>query len=257
MVDSNGVRTSTSCHLACDGLCCQGSNACLRFTGKVCKDGSCNGFGACEGANIPQVINSCRAWPDSGGDPGTQDGERACKLTGGAGVDPVGNFTDSCWGKASCENVGYNGQVGNVVNSCHGAGAATSAGESNVCKNVGAEGGAAGNIISSCHGRSSCSSMARRNYEGLARSVGDIMNSCGSWELGFALDSQGNSLAGESNCLSLAKGGLANREPISQVMNCCRSGSSCSNAASDTSLIAMDSACEAAISAFTVSTFFF
>ena len=55
-----------TCHDECAGGCCTfddgGSlfDACDGFTGKVCRDGSCNGEQACDGATIKSVVNSCR-----------------------------------------------------------------------------------------------------------------------------------------------------------------------------------------------------
>lgn len=81
-----GSPTGNTCHIACQNPsdpssqdCCVVSNDCSRFTGKVCRDGSCdgtnrntgNGDGACAGANIPEgVIDGCR-------------GDAACDLLGG------------------------------------------------------------------------------------------------------------------------------------------------------------------------------
>ena len=39
--------------------CCGGKRACYKFTGKICKDGSCGGRGSCFNASIPIVANSC------------------------------------------------------------------------------------------------------------------------------------------------------------------------------------------------------
>ncbi len=57
---SNGVLQSVSqvctagyldchgdCKSTCQGQCCVGTSACLGFTGRICKDGSCNGDYAC------------------------------------------------------------------------------------------------------------------------------------------------------------------------------------------------------------------
>jgi hypothetical protein len=52
---------TTTCTAACGGKCCVGDSACDNFTGKVCKDGSCNNFFACRFANVPYVVNSCKA----------------------------------------------------------------------------------------------------------------------------------------------------------------------------------------------------
>ena len=52
--------TSISCTEECDGKCCVGYVACKNFTGKVCKDESCNADRACLYATIPFVVNSCK-----------------------------------------------------------------------------------------------------------------------------------------------------------------------------------------------------
>ncbi len=55
------IRSYTRpCAYACEGKCCVGYDACDGFTGKVCKDGSCNGKAACSKADIPFVIDSCK-----------------------------------------------------------------------------------------------------------------------------------------------------------------------------------------------------
>lgn len=56
-----GSAGGTTCAEACGGRCCVGDSACDQFTGKVCKDGSCNDFFSCRFANIPFVVNSCKA----------------------------------------------------------------------------------------------------------------------------------------------------------------------------------------------------
>lgn len=259
-VNSNG-ESGPPCSTACGGLCCQGERACEGFTGKVCKDGSCSGKQACRAATIPQVINSCKPWPNSGGHGSTQVANLVCDLVandGGSSFGSVGNLTDSCWGNGACRQMAHYGEVGNVINSCHNVG--NNHWEHSVCTLL-AKHGIARNIISSCHGHLSCFAVAYGKPRGLG--VGDITNSCGSWEQGFMLNSQGDPLAGASNCYEMARGNVpesADRELISQVTNCCRSGvDSCRRAMSDDSLIAKDPACEAAIlaSAITVSTFLF
>ena len=62
VVCDNGYDTTTfeTCATSCAGKCCKGDNACFQFTGKVCKDGSCNGKAACWKANIPFVIDRCK-----------------------------------------------------------------------------------------------------------------------------------------------------------------------------------------------------
>ena len=47
------------CETACNGQCCVGEYSCSYFTGKICKDGSCNGKESCFDATIPEVVKSC------------------------------------------------------------------------------------------------------------------------------------------------------------------------------------------------------
>jgi hypothetical protein len=70
--------TGTTCAAACGVACCNdlanNADACVGFTGKVCKDGiSCTGIEGCNYARIPHVANSC-------------SGEKACKNVGNQGL---------------------------------------------------------------------------------------------------------------------------------------------------------------------------
>lgn len=91
--------------------CCYGVYACYGFTGKVCKDGSCNGDQSCELASIPIVVDSCKEF-------------QSCYAVGyvaeGAPANNVGNFINSCTGSKACYNVAYalGGGVGSLENSC-------------------------------------------------------------------------------------------------------------------------------------------
>ena len=49
-----------TCADACGGLCCEDTNACMGFTGKVCKDGSCSGQYSCINANIGFLKDGCK-----------------------------------------------------------------------------------------------------------------------------------------------------------------------------------------------------
>ncbi len=120
---------------ACDGDCCVGYYACQRFTGKVCKDGSCTGSMACRFATIPFVVNSCK-----GGYYG------ACYKAGSGGS--VGNIVNSCHGRSACEQVGYKGVAGNIQDSCKGE---------RSCFDAGAKGGSIGGITASCDHLQACS----------------------------------------------------------------------------------------------------
>lgn len=109
---------SKSCQYDADGCyvshgvysCCDGDNACFGFTGKICKDGSCNGVNSCRKASIPIVVNSCYGL-------GSCDkvGYWAPGVTG-----KVGNFINSCTAYRSCYHVAYGegGEVGTLTKSC-------------------------------------------------------------------------------------------------------------------------------------------
>ena len=99
-LDPNG----TSCVQACGSGCCQGAKSCTSFTGKICKDGSCNATRACFEANIPLVVNSCLS-------------DQSCFRAGKAGI--VGNIVNSCQGKDSCNSLGIAGTVGYLQDSCN------------------------------------------------------------------------------------------------------------------------------------------
>ena len=174
-----GSPTGNTCHKACQNPsdpssqdCCVVNNDCSTFTGKVCRDGSCDGTnrntgsgaGACASANIPEgVIDSCR-------------GDSACVLLGGessAGVGAVGRVESSCHGDRSCNAINFNfrpvpGKVGNLLKSCHG---------DLSCEGLGAylndpSSGPVGDVIFSCHGYGSCVGV------GVDGAVGNIFHSC-------------------------------------------------------------------------------
>ena len=115
---------NTKCVDKCKQNCCTYNDA---VTGKVCSDGSCNGYNACKNANIPSVVNSCI-------------GEQACYQAGGDGGS-IGNVIGSCHGKHVCYYLGYKyGKVGNITDSCNGADA---------CEYLGQKYGNVGNILNS------------------------------------------------------------------------------------------------------------
>jgi hypothetical protein len=191
--DNGNVKdTSISCAVACNGKCCVGDNSpCSGFTGKLCKDGSCSGELACENANIPLVVNSCKGWwacrlagtKNAGGNIGSIlvdscNNDSACfSLVGDNGV--VGNITSSCNGYKSCTNAGLYGLIGNISSSCN---------EERSCRGLGVH-GIVGDILNSCNAYDSCYYMARgvgidKVYYGYyTRSyylgnIGNIINSC-------------------------------------------------------------------------------
>ena len=151
--DVNSPGGATTCFESCAGDCCSygDQNACIGFTGKVCKDGSCNGAEACRSANIPLVVNSCI-------------GYNACVLAGSDGGS-IGNVNGSCNGERACAWLGsYNGQVGNVINSCHGGQA---------CISTASKGGTIGSITNSCYGFNACPNLGDTYGD-----VGNLLNSC-------------------------------------------------------------------------------
>ena len=123
--DVNSPGGTTSCYDSCAGDCCfyGGSDACIGFTGKVCKDGSCSGAAACKNANIPLVVYSCKGYQaceiagfgggtigivnDSGNE--DRDGFKAGFLSGS-----MGGMNDWCKGKRACYGLGStSGKGGN------------------------------------------------------------------------------------------------------------------------------------------------
>lgn len=105
-VNGRGDTVTVSCEVACEDACCVGTDACLNFTGSVCKDSkSCSGTDSCKNANIAYVFNSC-------------NGFRACDEAGLEGY--VGNVTNSCNDRRSCNGAGRNGgSIGVISSSCN------------------------------------------------------------------------------------------------------------------------------------------
>ncbi|KAL3763862.1 hypothetical protein ACHAWU_006254 [Discostella pseudostelligera] len=109
---NDGTTCATACFDSASSTqkCCKGERACYRFTGRICKDGSCSGFYACAYAKITIVVNSCI-------------GGTACWKVGynryGA-TNNVGNFINSCTATISCAYVafGNGGGVGSLEGSC-------------------------------------------------------------------------------------------------------------------------------------------
>lgn len=144
----NGFVRSTNitCAAECGGNCCVGSGACEFFTGKVCKDGSCNGLEACRSAQIPAVVSSCQL-------------DQACASVAAKG-GRAGNFVDSCkGGTRSCAELGFG--KGGAVQEIDGSCKATSA-----CQGVGATessyawkvtGPVHSDMIGCCNSASACS----------------------------------------------------------------------------------------------------
>ena len=105
-VNSRGDNVTVSCEAACEDACCVGTEACLNFTGSLCKDmTSCSGFRACKNAKITSVFNSC-------------NGRRACDEAGLEGY--VGNVTNSCNDPRTCNGAARNGgYIGEISSSCN------------------------------------------------------------------------------------------------------------------------------------------
>ena len=183
--------------------CCVGNQACLSFTGKVCKDGkSCMGDFACWQAKIPSgVVNSCKgsyACKEAGSTGvvgrlvNSCHGEKACDFLGGSS-GTIGDVYDSCIGKYSCKFGAYtNAIVGNVTMSCTGE---------NACYKVGWK-GTVGNMVNSCTGTSACAQFAFMGKAGALQdscvgdysckeagtfsgSIGDMAMSCNSYKACF------------------------------------------------------------------------
>lgn len=181
-------NNTVSCATACGGNCCVGSNACFKFVGKVCRDGSCSGSNACANAKIPLVVNSCRNSTNSttsecqfaGSGGGTVvtgmknscNGDKACQYlgqgpgaAGNQGSGKVGYLIDSCNGSFGCSYAASKGKIGFIKNSCNGERA---------CNDLALGGGVSRNIQDSCNAGYSCDGVAK----GTSKFIGDIAMSC-------------------------------------------------------------------------------
>lgn len=165
-------QIGVSCHDACQGTCCTSSYGCHNFTGKVCRDGSCDGTEACKFATIPLVANSCK-------------GDYACYHVAKDG-GKIGDMENSCIGYHACFRAAYNGTIGRVVNSCLGVNACEAAAQyqgyiggiegscnGDISCSFAAHSGTIGGMVDSCLGRNACQRAAK--YHG---SIGKIDNSC-------------------------------------------------------------------------------
>ena len=120
------TNNSTSCKTECQGKCCSDPGACTGFTGKICRDGSCNTTGSCYYAAIPLVVNSCKGVRAClyaervGSIVNSCNGNSSCIYFG---LYSPGNETrhirDSCNGFEACDSVAYNGSIGNITSSCN------------------------------------------------------------------------------------------------------------------------------------------
>jgi hypothetical protein len=148
--DENGI----SCATACNGQCCVGFDACTGFTGKICRDGSCNGYKACKSSIVPLVVNSC-------------ENDSACAYAGRGGT--MGQIVNSCTDMYACYKLGWNGFVGNVQDSCNGLYA---------CRKGGSSGGSIGSITRSCNDYQGCFSAGVGSNGGI---LTDMKDCCNSW----------------------------------------------------------------------------
>jgi hypothetical protein len=234
-----------TCATACGPSCCIDEDACKYFTGKVCKDGSCNGDFSCYEAHIDFVVNSCKgdeSCANVGDDGGTVgiivnscSYGAACEYLGYAGT--VGYVKDSCNEYKACAKLGYIGTVGNIKGSCNGYEA---------CKNVaGMSGGSTGYLTSSCNGKRACTNLG---YYGTAGNVKDSCNSDYSCK-GVAFDIGGSigdilsSCNNESACKNA--GYDVNSDIFSSLNNCCSTTVSECEGASEATLPAQ---CKGAVS---------
>lgn len=229
-----GSNPAISCHERCNKSCCtyhdvyysSFEDACSGFTGKVCKDESCNGKNACTDATIPSVINSCKDYEScfhAGYNAGliksmvdSCDGRRAC-FYAAAGGGSIGSIVNSCHGDYSCDTAAEeNGSIGDITESCVGEGA---------CDDLGNEHGKVGNVVKSCHGERACIETA--DDFGL---IGSISGSCiGDYscrEFGSYFGTVGdlsNACTGKNAChLGAMYGGI-----IASIVNSCTADHSC------------------------------
>lgn len=151
----NGFNDGISCATACNGQCCIGPDACTGFTGKICRDGSCNGFRACTSSSVQLVVNSCKS-------------SAACAYAGREGGGTVGQIVNSCSEQYACYKLGWNGFVGNVLDSCHGLYA---------CQNGGSSGGSIASITRSCNNYQACFVAGVGSNGGILTDMRDCCNS--------------------------------------------------------------------------------
>lgn len=122
VTDANGDPTMQTCADACDGDCCIGEDACWKFYGTVCRDGSCNGPDACAFAadwdGFIGLIGGAYIGTASGP---SCVGEWACRLMGNYGGNVASVSDGSCIGTKACNDLGYDsGVVGHISGGCIG-----------------------------------------------------------------------------------------------------------------------------------------
>lgn len=184
---------SKSCATACDGQCCQGTDACKSTTAMICKDGvSCFGEKSCGYAKMNHVVNSCGFHEDHGtitdiDSDGDLSGHYACFKAGFGGGEVGHIMLNSCRGRYACKDLGWGGRVGSLTDSCRGYMS---------CKIVGgapqryitdiwplADGTASsqvGDLTSSCNEYKACykAAYAYSVFGAASSELGDLTSSC-------------------------------------------------------------------------------
>ena len=227
---------TTTCYDKCAGDCCKGYyngtiyDDCFGFTGKVCKDGSCNGEGTCVNATIPSVVNSCK-------------GKFTCYK---AGYDRglIKSMVDSCHGEYACSYAAQTkGFIGDLIGSCNGFGA---------CYYIAADRGSIGKMTNSCIGKLACSYAAR--YSGF---ISSISGSCIGKEscsfLGYDDGTVGvvsNACTGTYSCFDGASYGGSTKS----ITNSCTDNFSCTNLGKNASKVGdVKDSCKGYASCFSLS----
>lgn len=233
-------NSAKSCFESCAGKCCQGPfsdymgyDACVGFTGKVCKDGSCYGKESCYDANILSVVNSCK-------------GAKSCRNVGTYHGESIISIVDSCHGRNSCfDAAAHYGSIGSITDSCNYSGA---------CAGLAGNKGKVGDVTSSCNTDFACyrAAYARGYIRSIATScterfscfmlghtfgkVGDTINSCkGTAACKYGLQNGGSigSIIGscneEKSCYGLGRHG----GHVGDIKNACTASNSCSYGAAD------------------------
>jgi len=158
-LDDEGNQTGKSCVEACAGECCIAGDllpgVCTGTTGRICRDGSCNGSNACRFADAGSnyIVNSCQ-------------GDFACY------VNPPntqgylrfhGNVIDSCQGEEVCQAYFYRRYdlttdvvfSKTITSSCNGDGACGASDSSLRFNDY---------VINSCNGITACSFTGAEYY---------------------------------------------------------------------------------------------
>lgn len=202
--------STTTCFAQCAGKCCTEVyfdylfDSCYKFTGKVCKDGSCNELGACVYATIPSVVNSCK-------------GNFTCYK---AGYDEgsIKRMVDSCNGAYACYYAAKDGRIiGDITGSCIGLGA---------CYSIAADNGSIGKITNSCIGEYACGEAAKSS--GFIRS---ISKSCiGDHSCDFFAYNKGTAGVVSNACTNYysCSNGASHGGSIKSITNSCTGNFSCS-----------------------------